>query len=389
MSDDVPNMKEEILEWLAEFDKATKSYIEAVSNAQCVDKDAISRDFYDNYYERFEEAWDADLLDPSEGFLRLDALAKIGFPWSFHDMGEAFLAGKGCKRDTQVALLWIDKALESGMYVSEEIGDALRLGERGLPLDFDRAWRCYRSDSGNHKFDLQLDEYYDRNDATLDWWEYAAAQVAPTLKLCEWMKEFYKPGDPKRDKWIIEGVTLCLKDRKCLDEKHIEDTMLFLTEYLRESRIKANDDGVNLAVQVIDCELHTMGCDDDFALEGLLDAFFGVQGYEDDKKRLWDKIDNHCNENAKFRNWAGRRRFDRAESRLRRCSGCGRELKCADVSCPSDIFGQIDQMPFCRDCYGQWFYMSYGGGMPPPEYRFARSRDDKFPDGIDDGFRIS
>ena len=148
-----------------------------------------------------------------------------------------------------------------------------------------------------------------------------------------------------------------MKNSMRLDGNHIEDTMAFVTKRL-EDDANPSSDLVKLAMDVLEHELNTMGYDDDCDLEDLLDAFFEMRGHEEDKKRLWDKIDKNCIEEEKFRHWAGRHRFDLSESRLCRCSGCGQERKCVDVPCPSDIPMKTDQMPFCRDCYGEWFYKS-------------------------------
>ena len=369
---------------------AARIFIDAYVNASNADKSRLERDFYNNYYEAFEEALYDGNVDPVTGFQSAMELAKAGFHWAYGDVGEALLFGRGCEKDPLKALFWIDKALESGMMVSEEVGDSFRLGTNGLPCDFEKAWKCYRSDNENPIFDMkEMNECDDRGVATLEWWEYAASQVVPTLNLCKWMKGFYKRGEPQRINWLRKGVSLCVKDDKCLQDDNIEDTMAFLTECFAENPNAPFDDAMTLAMDIVGHELHTIGCDDDCALEDMLDAFFGVQGYRKEKDQLWEKINKDCEEHVKFRKWAGGCRFDLSKKRMCKCSPCWTTGPCADIPCPSNIIGQNVLIPFCRDCYGVHFY---GGRDCCGEYilhHIERHKDDMFPDGMDDGFQVS
>ena len=55
---------------------------------------------------------------------------------AYSEIGEALLYGRGCIKNVNAAISWIDKALDAEMYVAEEIGDCFRLGNNGLPLDY-------------------------------------------------------------------------------------------------------------------------------------------------------------------------------------------------------------------------------------------------------------
>lgn len=371
----------------ADIKDAVQNFKEASAKASSHDKERLKQEFYDNYYEEFEEALYDGKIESSTGFQTAMELAKAGFHWAYGDVGEALLFGRGCEKDPLKALFWIDKALESGMMVSEEVGDSFRLGTNGLPCDFEKAWKCYRSDNENPIFDMkEMNECDDRGVATLEWWEYAASQVVPTLNLCKWMKGFYKRGEPQRINWLRKGVSLCVKDDKCLQDDNIEGTMAFLTECFAENPNAPFDDAMTLAMDIVGHELHTIGCDDDCALEDMLDAFFGVQGYRKEKDQLWEKINKDCEEHVKFRKWAGGRRFDLSKKRMSKCSSCGVTGQCADLSCPSDISGQPDLIPFCRDCYGKFFYGEHDCCEEPAPRRGIENGNDMFPDGMDDGF---
>lgn len=355
-------MKDKMKEWIVKFDKAAKSFADAFANAKCVDKAAMARDFYDNYYERFEEVWDSDLIYPREGFHVLTMLAQAGFPWAYNDIGEAYLDGKGCDRDPQAALLWIDKALESGMYVSEEIGDAFRLGEKGLPLDFGKAWVCYRSDENNCRFDLSCDcDKEDRSTATMEWWEYVVSRVALTPAICLWMSDCYKDCSERKEEWIQKGVCLCCSDGdKWLGEKHRDVVFSLLTNYLLRHCEAPSQESLTLMQRIVENELRSDGCDNDVELESLLDAFFKVCDSEDCKMAIWERIAADCEAHQKFRHWAGRHRFDSVKKLISRCALCHKEdVECAGIRCPSDILGQSAILHFCSDCYGEMLYKDF------------------------------
>lgn len=197
------------------------------------------------------------------------------------------------------------------------------------------------------------------------------------------------PDDASKDANYAIWVSCCLGEWRylCLEEDVIDTTIDIMTNYLMEHKNSVSEESVKLVVRIIDRELNNCGCDDNSCVEALLDAFFKVTTIKQEQDLLWQKIDENADNHKKFRRWAGRRRFDLSKHNKCKCSGCHRTLECALVPVPADDLGKSDYFPFCRECYGEWFY-AVNDEETVPSNRKTYCRNDMFPNGIDDGFTI-
>ena len=367
------------------------AFIRSLKGISSSEKEKCFAIFYENFYESFLEQCYDNAIKEDEAFRVNQLLAQAGFAWAYSEIGEALLYGRGCNKDINAAISWIDKALDAKMYVAEEVGDCFRQGNNGLPLDYTRAWKIYRSDAENHRFDFSYGcDGEDRNSAVNEWWEYVANQAKLTLSICLWMKDCYKEDAAKRYQWLKKGLVLCKEKRRILDEESFDTVAELFVQIFAEKCDEVTGDAVKLVSDILnsanDSDLLGYDCE----IKRLLDAFFDVHGHNEQKQLAWHMIDEKCRmaETKMFVRWAGVHRFDEAESKEGICVLCHRKTMCAPILFPSDKSGRPDCLFFCRDCYGDVFYDNDCGDNDLHQSKRRNMFNVISPNGIDDGFSL-
>jgi hypothetical protein len=143
-----------------------------------------------------------------------------------------------------------------------------------------------------------------------------------------------------------------------ISEEKISDLLYSLAAYLRLCRTSPSENVVVFIKRIIESELMSSGYDDESDIEDLLDSFWGIDGWDDDKTELLNKIMVTCRERKKLRHWMGKKLFEKSDVKVvRKCVGCCKEKECAIIKIPGDVVNTYDGMPFCKDCYGKWYYM--------------------------------